>query len=359
MAISYTAHRGTANTLTDNTAVSMSPSAALAVGKLIVVRTYSRGQTSHTVTDSKGNTWTKVEEIQGATGSTKTLALHYTTVTTEIGTGDTITLTLGASQTGKVIAAEEFATGGGAISVAGSSSAEGNSGTPAVTLSGLSSVTRMWVGVLGVSQAKNFYGYTQDADYANDTKVGTDTGSQAAASDVGTRSSANTSDTFNPTITSNPWGIILAAFEEAQNVTVTPTTAALTTAVFAPKIATKATPSTLALVLTGYTPVLAGAIIPSTATLLLTTFAPFIGNQTAVPGTASLVLATFAPQIHTAATPAPAGLTLTLFAPVLAAGIIPGTQSLILTTYAFVSIRPILSRGEARYAVAAAGDGKF
>ena len=356
MAISYTAHRGSASAVATNSSIAMNPSANLVVGKLIVVRTYSRGETSHTVTDSKGNTWVKVAEIQGATGSTKTLALHYTVVTTQIDTTDTITLTLGGAQTGKVIAAEEYATGGGTVSVVGSNTAEGSSGTPLATLSGLSSLTRMWVGVLGVSQRITLYTYTQDSDYANDTKVGTNDLGGYVSTDMGSRSAAITSDSFNPTITSNPWGIILAAFEEAAPVAVTPTTAALTATAYIPRIATAVTPSTLALVTESFGPVIASYIIPGPTALTITLFASDIGAQTVTPNTTALVLTAYAPVIVAQIVPGTATLVLSVLPPIINLAVVPGAATLVLTTFALQIARPVVTTGQATFRLIATGD---
>lgn len=341
MTISSPTYRGTASTPNSGTTLNVSPNAIIASGQLVIVRTASHGLVSHTVTGAF-QTWTKIGELQDSTGTNKTVALHWCIVGAQISTSDVITLTLGSSDTGKVIAIEEYTCTGGTPTNVGYATAGGSSSSPSVTLGSLSSNDKVYIGALAVAQAKSFYTYTQDTDYSGDTKVGTDWGSQDSSSDMGYHSTTATSDTYNPTITSMPWAAILTAFEiSAGSITVTPGTTNLT--------------------ITAYAPVLYSGIIPATATLTLTKYAPLSLNGVyAIPNTATLTITPYAPVLATAAIPGKLALTLTAYAPAFARVVIPGTAVLVLTPYAINIVQSKYTLGgPATYQPIAIGRGRY
>jgi hypothetical protein len=227
MAWAFVANRGSGTDKTSAGLLNVSPIANLNVGAVVVVvgvgdntSTTNGATTDHIVSDSKGNSWTRIAEV---TRSPTAVANDGTTVsewvaqiTTQILTTDTITFDSGWGAPATAMSIKEFSVGGGnGFSVAGSAIATGTSGTPSVTLSGLSSTTYEWIGALGV-EGPNGDAYTQDADYTNNLSIGTVGGVAATnqAQRFGTRNFSGTSDTFNPTCTSRDWGIILGALLE-------------------------------------------------------------------------------------------------------------------------------------------------
>ncbi|MEM2107835.1 MAG: hypothetical protein QXL10_00925 [Candidatus Bathyarchaeia archaeon] len=230
MGWSFIAHRGSANNKTSGTSISVSPNAAISAGRVLVVRCVSdnsgttSGQSSeHTsVSDSKGNTYTKIREQRysaGAAADGVVGSLWISRLTTALGTSDTITLTLGAAVTAKAIGLEEYSITGVGVSVAG---ANGNSQAattaPTCTLSGLTSAEYLWLGHVGI-EGPNTDAFTQDSDYANNTSFGTSGGNAASnvASRFGSRVYTGTSDTYNPTLgTARDCVTILAAVLEVQ-----------------------------------------------------------------------------------------------------------------------------------------------
>ena len=117
MAITSITARGSAVSNANGTTLSVSPSANIVVGKVLLVASASDnnqttdGQSSfHTVSDSKGNTWIKITEYtetDGAADDGVSVSLWLSLITTQINTTDTVTLTLGASKTDKIITLSE------------------------------------------------------------------------------------------------------------------------------------------------------------------------------------------------------------------------------------------------------------
>ena len=111
--VSPLAFRGQASHETSGTTVSVSPTITIPVGALAVATgvsdntaTASGETTEHTVTDSVGNTWTRLIEAARANGAAAdgvTGSVWLTKVTTQIGTSDTVTLTLGTARDAKAI----------------------------------------------------------------------------------------------------------------------------------------------------------------------------------------------------------------------------------------------------------------
>jgi hypothetical protein len=224
MAWGTPASRGTANTRTTGTTVSVSPSANLTVGEIVFalcisdnVTTSDTESTDHAVTDTNANSWTKIRELTDDTGTAAgsgiTMSLHYTKVTTQIGTGDSVTLTM-PSTDAKAIAIATVS--GGTPGVTESTAAIG---TNTATLSSLSNgVEYLLIGFGGIERP-TATSYTQDADYT-DLVMDFGTSGTPSSSNVqgnsGYRiSSALTTDTYAVTfgLTGNQ-GIILAALTE-------------------------------------------------------------------------------------------------------------------------------------------------
>jgi hypothetical protein len=105
--------RGSAVSSSNSASVGASPDANIAVNKIVIVQcvsdnndTSNAATTFHTVTDTDLNSWTRVYEetdSDGAANDGSTTSLWWTKVTTQIDTTDTITCTLGASKTDKVM----------------------------------------------------------------------------------------------------------------------------------------------------------------------------------------------------------------------------------------------------------------
>jgi len=183
----FVAHRGSANAKTGATSISVSPSAEIPAGAIVLVRCASfpvnaEGDTNfHSVADSKSHTWTKLREHSRfpSSGNGTTNSLWMAKLTSALTTSDTVTLSLSSSPTSnaKAIGLEEFSVASGkTFSPAGANAANGSSSTPSVTLSGLSSAARLWLGQV-TRQRPNGDTYTQDSDYSDTTKFGTTGGS--------------------------------------------------------------------------------------------------------------------------------------------------------------------------------------
>jgi hypothetical protein len=223
----FVAHRGSANAKTGATSISVSPSAEIPAGAIVLVRCVSfpvnaEGDTNfHSVSDSKSHTWTKLHEHSRfpSSGNGATNSLWMAKLTSALTTSDTVTLSLSSSPTSnaKAIGLEEFSVASGkTFSPAGANAANGSSSTPSVTLSGLSSAARLWLGHV-TRQRPNGDTYTQDSDYNDTTKFGTTGGSATSnqSSVAGYRIATLTGDTYNISIqTSGNWVAVLAAVDE-------------------------------------------------------------------------------------------------------------------------------------------------
>lgn len=224
MAWAFVAHRGAGTNKAGAGTISVNPLANLVVGAIIILRGVSDNisgngaSTDHGFSDSKGNSWTRIIEHTRSPGGVGndgvTLSLWISQITIQINTTDTITFTWPGTAAGMSIMELSVGAGNG-YSIAGSAAATGTSGTPSVTLSGLSSTTYEWIGSLGV-EGPNTDAFTQDVDYANNQNNGT-TGGAAdtnVAQRIGTRNFLGTSDTYNPTCTSRDWVCLLTALLE-------------------------------------------------------------------------------------------------------------------------------------------------
>ena len=213
----------------------MNPTANLNVGALVVVKavsdnlgTTSAESTEHTVSDSKGNSWTKIKEWRCSSGAAQdgvVVSLWFTKVTTQILTTDTISLTGITTAYSKAIGADEYSvTSGAAPTVQNAAGTTGSSTTPSVATSGQPSAAYLFVGAVGI-EGPNGDTFTQDTDYLNSTLVGT-TGSTPAtnvAVRFGDRVATLTGDTYNPTLgTSRDWTAVLGMLLENAPLTIAP-----------------------------------------------------------------------------------------------------------------------------------------
>lgn len=231
MAIAFVAHRGSASTKVSGTTLAVSPTANLAVGTLIFVRCTTTNNAAvdgddtaeHSISDSKGNAWTKVKEFTAGGGvvNQQQTSLFMSKLTVAILTTDTITLTTVVAEAERVIAVEECSVGSGAPQVDGAVASTVQVTTPTITLSGLANVSHFFFGLLGVSTT-TAESVTQDADYANGTQEGTSGGvaNSNRKNFMGTRVLTATSDTYNPTLGTARRVIIILAAISATDTTV-------------------------------------------------------------------------------------------------------------------------------------------
>jgi hypothetical protein len=171
MAFSAVTFRGGQVSNANGTTVSVSPNANVVVGEILFAVAGSDndattdGQTTlHSISDSKGNTWTKVREqteTDGAANDGSTASIWWTKVETEITTGDTVTLTLGVSKSDKCIGLLEVTVGAGNVVAVEQVGVGQNSLTATVT--GMTSREYLLVG-WGVAEGEDST-KTPDADY--------------------------------------------------------------------------------------------------------------------------------------------------------------------------------------------------
>lgn len=209
-AFTAVAARGSLASGTGNTNVySVSPSADLVVGKIIIVSAVSdnedttSGATSfHAVTDSQNHTWTKVFEetdTDGVADDGSTTSLWWTKVRTQISTTDSITVTLGASKTDIIISVVEATIAAGntvmTSSVTPVHSASGT--TLSQTRSGLTSRQYLLFGLFGAEGEDT--AKSPIANYAEQFDLVSTTAGSATANvqmHVGTRVLTGTGDTW-------------------------------------------------------------------------------------------------------------------------------------------------------------------
>lgn len=214
MAFSGVTARGSSTEKVSDTSHSISPSATLTVGKIVFVEfvtdnivTTSGASTNHTgVTDTDGHTWTKDferTETEGAAGEGVTHSRWRTKVISEITTGNVITCNTSAAVTAKLIALWEVTVGSGNnVQIGGIVHGAGIAqNPPGISLSGLSSIERMYVGA--VAKEHTSLGWSEDADYTNlfaAEGVATSGGTTLSnvAVNIGTRIATLTGDTFDP-----------------------------------------------------------------------------------------------------------------------------------------------------------------
>lgn len=234
MAFSAVTERGSNSDKVLGTTVAVSPSAAIAVDKIAFAvgvtdnTTIIQGaSTDHaSVTDTDGHTWTKVFERTATVGVIDdgvTLSLWWTKVTAEIGTGDSVTLTIGTARTVRTIGLFEVTVDAGqtvGLATNGSAFLEANAtGNPAgLTVSSLASKEYLLLGLCGNEGILAVW--TEDADYTN-VYAAEAFGSTGGAggtnisANVGARIATLTTDTFDVGgLATTDHALALLAFEE-------------------------------------------------------------------------------------------------------------------------------------------------
>lgn len=130
------------------------------------IATSTGASNDHAITDESSNTWTKIEwtETEGAANDGTCISFSYTTVTTQIDTGDDMIVTTTANVAAKVLGAMHFSFTEASI-VAAASNALGDIATEIVSIdiSGLSSAETLLVWMIGLEADASTVAI--DADY--------------------------------------------------------------------------------------------------------------------------------------------------------------------------------------------------
>ncbi len=186
MAFSALTDRGTATEKTSDTSISISPNAAIAVGKLAILwavtdnPTATDGATTdHSVTDTDGHTWTRIAEHTAAGGGASSgvcASLWGTVATQEIGTADSVNLAVGSAVTAKTVGLMEVTMTASAFAVDGSNQTLNGADGSATTLGSLANVEHLWLNLWGAEGVGSATAPAADADYtfinANGTSGG-------------------------------------------------------------------------------------------------------------------------------------------------------------------------------------------
>lgn len=229
MAFAHVGSIGTVNSNSAATSLALTTTAAVEVGNIAVViyagdnlgsgtdNTDANEVTS--VTDTRSNTWTKLKETSnnnGGAGNGATVSVWYTTVTTQIQIGDTITFNLSGSVTAKAASGWEFTKGAGTtLSVEQTASEVGDTLDPAaISLSGMTS--REYLLLWGFAGEQTNAGtFIDDADYTGFTRDAAGTGSAAIVVWGGFRIATLTGDTVDAaTGTDRDYAQVLGALYE-------------------------------------------------------------------------------------------------------------------------------------------------
>lgn len=224
MAFSAVAFRGNAvETVSDN-AISVSPTAALTAGKLVICSVAIKNiatidGASNTVTsvaDSKNNTWVKVDErteTAGAGNDGSTSAVFYSIIVNQIEITDSITAALSGSIGDKIIGLTEAVFEHNTNTIKIEQVAVGQNAITA-TLSGMTSREYLLVGSYAGEGSDNTK--TADADYTERLDARSRNNAAAITIHVQTRIATLTDDTC----TSTAWtateriAVLVAFFEE-------------------------------------------------------------------------------------------------------------------------------------------------
>lgn len=227
MAFSAVTPRGSNTEKTSDTSISLSPSANLAVGQLVVVHCATDNDavavadgatTRHSLADSKGNTWVKDAEYtdsDGAAADGVTSSVWHSVLTTAILTSDTITLTTSSAVTNKIISCLEATMQAG--STVGVATVGVGQSAIAATATGLLPAEYLFVGA-GASEG-NDNTKTADADYAEqfDLRTGSGTAATEICTHVVTRIAIDDDDTCTSTgwTNTNPIFLLVPYYEIA------------------------------------------------------------------------------------------------------------------------------------------------
>jgi hypothetical protein len=213
VAISGVTDRGSSQLAASSTTQTISPSSAIVVDRIAWVSvaadnisTSDGDTTDHSISDTDSHTWSKVFEHTnteaGAGADGVTVSLWLTKVTSEIGTGDTVTCTYGSAVTDGVMFIGEFQVGAGLSFVVGSVDHDLQEGAGSATLSGMTSREYLLFGTLG--REGETASVTEDGDYTdlqNERSTGLGGASTNIAHHLGYRIATLTGDTYAPTET--------------------------------------------------------------------------------------------------------------------------------------------------------------
>ena len=223
MAFSAVTARGSATEKVSDTTLAMSPSANLTVGKLVIVScstdniaTVDGASSNHSLADTNGNPWIKISEYtetDGAANDGVCTSLFACIIKTQIGTGDSITLTTTSAVTNKIISTFEATVGSGsefAVEQVGI-------GQAAIAASVSSLPKREYLLVGSAASEGNDNTKTADADYTErfDLRTGSGTAATEICTHVQTRIATLTSDTCTSTgwTNTNPMTLLAAIYE--------------------------------------------------------------------------------------------------------------------------------------------------
>ncbi len=327
MAFSALTDRGTLTEKTSDTSIGISPSAAIAVGKLAVLwavtdnPTATDGATTdHSVTDTDGHTWTRIAEHTAAGGGASNgvcASLWGTVATQEIGTADSVNLAVGSAVTAKTVGLMEVTMTASAFAVDGSNQTLDGADGSATTLGSLANVEHLWLNLWGAEGVGTPTAPATDADYTFINAAGT-TGGAGATNIRGAlvaRIFTGTTDTATREGDSSTTEIqILAAISEDTGGAGSVSPAAIARSFTVPAVTVKgsgvAAPSAIARSFTTPAPTVKGSAVtaPSAMTQAFTIPAPTVkGGAVAAPSVISMVVTI--PQVTASAGGTPGTVT--------------------------------------------------
>lgn len=230
--LSHVGNRGLTKSGSNATTVVAAVSTTIPVGQFLVVRVGNRheshpadtetGETSKhvSVTDSKGNTYTKIAERSYPSAAFErgiAISLWLAQVTTELLNTDTVTATYDGSRDGRFIALEEYGAeeSGSTVTVVGYATAANRGGTITVTLNATAD-EYTWIGA-GYHSNRTPGALTVDSTFTNDRAPNIlDNGSDDSGVLWGQyRHLFADTETWNHTLSdsSGRWALVLAALK--------------------------------------------------------------------------------------------------------------------------------------------------
>jgi len=256
MAFSAVTARGSNTSNTNGTTLSVSPSANLLVDEIVFfsvttdnIATVDGASTNHSVADSQGNTWNKVFEVtetDGAGNDGSTTSLWWSRISTQIGTGDSVTATFSNTISDKVISLVEVTVGAGKTVAFETGYTASVSGTSlSHTLSGLTSREYLFFGLFGAEgedTAKTpTTNYTEQFDLVSSTAGAADANCQQhVQTRILTATSSGAVSSTAVTFTSGIQSVTgFYEIDAPVNVSVVPTALTLEVALNSPTVATE------------------------------------------------------------------------------------------------------------------------
>lgn len=209
MAWSAPANRLATSVKSGGTQLAGSPSATVAVGRVLIARAATEpaanatGDTSYlSLSDTGNNTWVKVKEYSRS--DTITTALWYCIVTTQLTTSSTITLTVSASVTPKALSVDEWAISDPNVSVLVGAGVQANANNPAPSIDvGSSGTERLFYSALGL-EGPTGDTYVEEIldDWTERTVAGTTGGASFSNETIRSASKVSTAQVVdhNPTL---------------------------------------------------------------------------------------------------------------------------------------------------------------